>query len=133
MPEGDQELAERVFDALSRGGVDGVLPFVHEEFVMVTPPELASEPGAYTGHDGIRRWFESFYEAMDEVRLEPKRIEPHERGIVVWFRMIARGRTTGLELVQEAVALCTVRDGLLAQMQFFLSWEEAVGAAESQD
>jgi ketosteroid isomerase-like protein len=96
---------------------------------MVTPPELASEPGTYNGHDGIRRWFDSFYEAMEEVRLEPNRMETAGDQVVVSYRIVARGRSTGLEMVQEAVMLCTVREGLLGRMEFFATWAEAVQAA----
>ncbi len=106
-----------------------MLPYVHERFEMVTPPELASEPGAYHGHDGLRRWFSSFYEAMEEIRIEPRRIEPVGDHVLVAFRMIARGRSSGLEMVQEAVGLTALEDGLLVEIQFFTTWDEATAAA----
>ena len=35
---------------------------------MTTPANLAAEPDTYRGHEGIRRYFDSFYDVMDEVR-----------------------------------------------------------------
>ena len=124
-------MAGRVFDALARGGVEAMLPFVHKQFVMVTPPELASEPGTYNGHDGIRRWFDSFYEAMEEVRLEPDRVETAGEQVAVSFQIVARGRSTGLEMVQQAVALFRAGGRAPGRMRFFVTWDEAVEAAGS--
>ena len=49
------------------------MPFVHPEFEVTTPPGLAAEPDTYRGPGGVRRYFESFYEAMDRVGFEPER------------------------------------------------------------
>ena len=62
------EIVRRGFEAFNEKGVEGIIPFIDPEFVAVTPPDLASEPDTYRGHDGIRRWFDSFYEVMDEIR-----------------------------------------------------------------
>ena len=58
------EIVERGFEAFNEGGVDGILPMIHPEFVATTPPTLASEPDTYRGAEGIHRWFDSFDEAM---------------------------------------------------------------------
>ena len=113
------------FDALSEGGVEAMLPFVHEDFEMVTPPDLASEPDTYRGPAGVRRWFDSFYEAMDEVRIEPLEVRSYSDALVgIAFRMVARGRTTSLELIQEACARCEVDEDTVRRMTFFATWED---------
>ena len=38
---------------------------------MTTPPGLAAEPDTYRGEEGIRRYWESFYEVMEEIHVEP--------------------------------------------------------------
>ena len=114
------------FDAMTGDGFEAMLPFVHEDFEMVTPPELASEPGTYSGHAGVRRWFESFLEAVDRLRIEPVDIREGEHEVVVHFRMTARGRTTGLGAVQEATALCTVVDGKVHRMRFVPTWRRGL-------
>ena len=117
------------FAAMTGDGFEAMLPFVHEDFEMVTPPELASEPGTYSGHAGVRRWFESFLEAVDRLRIEPVEVREGKEEVVVHFRMTARGRTTGLGAVQEATALCTVVDGKVHRMRFVPTWDEALREA----
>jgi ketosteroid isomerase-like protein len=120
-----EALVRKAFEALDSGGVEAMLPYVRDDFEMVTPPELASEPDTYRGPDGVRRWFDSFYEAMDEVRIEPLELRPYGTELVgIAFRMVARGRTTSLELIQEACARCEVVDGGIRRITFFATWEE---------
>lgn len=122
------EVVRIAFDSLARGGVEAMLPYVHERFEMSTPVEFASEPDTYRGHDGVRRWFDSFYEAMDEVALEPIRMQPVDTRVAVEVRIVARGRSTNLEVVQEAAALCTVEDGKVLRIDFAATWDDALSA-----
>ena len=124
MAQDPEALIREAFEALSEGGVEAMLPYVRHDFEMITPPELASEPDTYRGPEGVRRWFDSFYEAMDEVRIEPREIRTYDDVVGIAFRMVARGRTTSLELIQEACARCEVEDGGIRRITFFASWEE---------
>lgn len=129
MARESSEIVREAFEAQAEGGVEAMLPFVHDDFEMTTPPALASEPGTYRGHDGIRRWFSSFYEAVDDVRIEADEVEARGDSVAIAFRMTVRGRTTGLEAVQQAAGLCTVRDGKVHTLEFFADWSEALEAA----
>ena len=117
------------FDALARGGVDAMLETVHPDFEMHTPPDFAAEPGTYSGHDGVRRWFDEFYEVMERVDLVAHEIEPAGEQVVVSLEIQTRGRLTGLELSQPVALLCTLRDDKLVRMEFFRTREEALEAA----
>ncbi len=61
------------FRAFSEGGVEAFIPYMHPEGEFTTPPELASEPDTYRGHEGVRRYWASFYEVMDEIKVDPHR------------------------------------------------------------
>ncbi len=122
---GDIEQTRAGFDALSERGVDAMLDYVHPEFEMETLPGIAAEPQVYRGHDGVRRWFDSFYEVMDEVRIEPTAYEPIEPGrVLMEFRMTAKGQASGIEVVQEAAAVATLEDGLMRRLEFLLPGQE---------
>lgn len=115
------ELARRGFDALAEGGVEAMLEYVHPDFQMETLPQIAAEPQVYRGHEGVRRWFDSFYEVMDEVAVEPtsyEQIGPDR--VLVEFTMRARGQSSGIEVDQEAKAIATIRDELLLSLDFLL-------------
>lgn len=126
MPGENVEIVKRGFDAFNRYGVDALLQFVHPEFEVTTPPELASEPDTYRGHDGVRRYFESFYEAMEEIRWEPRGF--HEAGdrVVVEFTLRARGKSTGLDVGQEAVMVWELRDRQAIGLELYPTLDEAL-------
>jgi ketosteroid isomerase-like protein len=126
----DVDLVRNAFERLPQKGYEALLPLVHPEFEMETPVGQAAEPQLYRGVDGMRRWWESFYEVMDEVRVEP--VAYHDAGdgmVVVEVTLSARGQASGLETSQPACLLCTQRDGLLARIEFFGSADEALAAA----
>ena len=127
------ELARRTFESLARDGVDGMLEFVHPEFDMETPAGMAAEPQRYEGHEGVRLWFQQFYEVMHEVVLEPGEVEELGPGrVLVPLTIRARGQSSGIETDQKALTVATLRDGLVTRLEFFFSEQEArASAAES--
>jgi ketosteroid isomerase-like protein len=126
----DVELVRAGFQALREGGVDALLPFVHPEFEMTTPPEFAAEPDTYRGIEGIRRYFDSFYEVMDEIRFEPRDFQEARGRVLAPVTLTARGQTTGIEARQEFVMVWTLREGKIVGVETFATLEEAVAATE---
>jgi ketosteroid isomerase-like protein len=117
----NEELAKRGFDALATGGVEAMLEFIHPEFEMETLPGIAAEPQTYRGHDGLHRWFDSFYEVMDEIAVEPTSYRELEDGrVLLGLLLRARGQTSGIEVAQDARAIATLRDSLLVRLDFLL-------------
>jgi ketosteroid isomerase-like protein len=125
------EIVKRGFEAFNRDGVDGILPFVHPDFEVTTPPELASEPDTYKGYDGVRRWFDSFYEVMDDIRWEPREFQAVGERVLVDFTLKARGKSTGLEFGQDAFMVWDLLDGQAIRVQLFPTAEEAMEAARA--
>src|SRR5204863_9519358 len=103
------ELVRTGFEALREGGVEALLPFIDPEFEVTTPPGLAAEPDTYRGPEGIRRYFESFYEAMDEVNFDAKEFIPVGGRVVVPITLRVRGRTTGIVAEQDVVQIWELR------------------------
>jgi uncharacterized protein len=124
------EIVQRGFDAFNHGGVEGILPFIHPEFEATTPPNLASEPDTYRGHDGIRRWFDSFDEVMEGIRWDAQDFQQVGDKVVVEFTLRARGKTTGLDFGQQAVMVWTLQDGKAIRVELFETLDEAIAAAE---
>lgn len=124
------EIVKRGFDAFNERGIEGIIPLIHSDFEATTPPSLASEPDTYRGPDGIRRWFDSFDEVMDEIRWEPHRFREVGDRVVVEFTLRARGKTTGLDFGQDAVMVWEIRDGMASRLDLFQSLDEALVAAE---
>jgi ketosteroid isomerase-like protein len=132
MASDDLELIRWAFEHLDSERFESVLPSVAEDFEMTTTAAVASEPDVYRGPEGVRRWWESFLDAMDSVRLEAGRfIDVGAGQAIVEFEIHARGKQSGIDVRQPAIALATVADGKLSRLEFFLSLEEAQAAARS--
>jgi ketosteroid isomerase-like protein len=125
------EIVQRAIEAFNASGVDGILPLIHPEFEVTTPPDLASEPDTYRGHDGVRRWFDSFYEVMDEIRWDAHEFHKAGDRVVVEFTLRARGKTSGLDFGQDAVMVWSFRDGKASRIELFQTLEEALAAARA--
>ena len=130
MSRDNVEIVRRVYSALAEQGVEAVIALADPEFEVTTPPSLASEPDTYRGHDGIRRWFDSFDEVMDEIRWDAHSFQPVGDRVVVEFTLRARGKTTGLAFGQDAVMVWSLRDGKAIRVELFESLDEALAAAE---
>jgi ketosteroid isomerase-like protein len=126
------EIIERGFEAFNQDGIDGILPFIHPDFEATTPPELASEPDTYRGHEGIRRWYSSFEEVMDEIRWEARDFREVGERVVVEFTLHARGKTTGLDFGQDAVMVWELRDGLAIRVSLYPTLDQALAAIEQE-
>jgi hypothetical protein len=122
------ELIETALRAYRSDGVEGMLPYVHPEFTMTTTPDIAAEPDTYEGHDGLRRYFGSFLEAMDEVRIEPTETEQRGDRVRVEFDLIATGKSTGIEARQKGFAIWELEEDLLRRVTFFRTGDEARAA-----
>ena len=130
MSRDNVEIVQRAFDAFNSRGVEGIVTYIHPEFEATTPPNLASEPDTYRGHDGVRRWFDSFYEVMDEIRWDSHAFHEVGETVVVEFTLRARGKTTGLDFGQNAVMVWRFRDGKAIRIELFETLDEGMAAAE---
>jgi ketosteroid isomerase-like protein len=126
------EIVKRGIEAFNQDGIDGVLPFIHPEFEATTPPELATEPQTYRGHDGIRRWFDSFDEVMEQIRWDAPRFREVGDRVVVEFTLRARGKTTGLDFGQDAVMVWELRDGQAIRLAIHPTLDQALAAIEQE-
>ena len=129
MSQQDVDIVKQGFEALERDGLEAMLEYVHPEFEFTTPPELALEPDTYRGHEGLRRYFASFYDAMDEVRFVPTEFIAVGDRVVVPVTLIARGKETGIEATQELVQVWSLRHGKAIGIEAFASREQAIEAA----
>ena len=131
MTREDVAALKAAFSAMAEGGFEALLPFIHPEFEVTIPPELSLEPDTYRGPAGMRRYFESFYEVVDEVRFEPEDFIDVGRRVVVPMKVIVRGRGSGAEGAQSFVQVWELRDGLAYRIEVFTSLAEAMAAARA--
>ena len=131
MNETNADLVRERFAHMREGDVEALLTLIHPDFEVTTPPGLAAEPDTYRGPEGIRRYFDSFYEIMDRVSFEPHDFIGVGERVVVPVTLRARGRTTGIETAQKVVQVWELKDEKAYRIEVYATLEEALEAARS--
>jgi ketosteroid isomerase-like protein len=129
MSQENVEIMRSAYAALAEQGLEAVLVLADPEFEATTPPSLATEPGTYRGHEGVRRWFGSFGGAMEGVYFEGLEFTSVGDKVLVETKLHARGRTTGIETEQRAFLVWTLREGLVTRVETFAERGQALEAA----
>jgi ketosteroid isomerase-like protein len=83
--------------------------------------------GVLRGHAGFLRWIDD-WDAM-EWTLEPEKFIDAGERVVVLARLSARGRASGVSLVRRDGMVWTVRDGMVARLDYFNNPSDALEAA----
>jgi ketosteroid isomerase-like protein len=122
------EAVRQGFEAINSGNVADILALVHPDFEAVIPPELSAEPDTYRGHEGLRHYFQSFEEVMDEIRFQPERFWDLGETVVVAIRVTAKGKETGIPVEQRVTQVWTMRDGKAMRVQAYPTPSEALEA-----
>jgi ketosteroid isomerase-like protein len=127
-PENIAALRE-LLEAFNSRDIERILGFLHPDFETAVPPALSAEPDTYRGHAGARRYFESFWETMDDIRFRPQRFWDAGESVVVAMRLTARGRHTAIAVEQRFTQVWTFRDGKATRARTYASDAEALKAA----
>jgi ketosteroid isomerase-like protein len=69
MSQENVELGKRAYEAFNRRDLDGFLALMDPD-VEALPRTLGIEGGAYTGHDGMRRWAEDILAVFDDFNVD---------------------------------------------------------------
>jgi ketosteroid isomerase-like protein len=123
------DVVRRVFEAFNSEDIERILAFTHPSFQAEISAELSPEPDVYLGRAGMRRYFQSFQDAMDEIRFQLERFWDLGQTVVVALRLTAKGRQTGIPVEQRSAGVWTIEDGKVIQVRAYASVSEALAAA----
>ena len=124
MSQENVEIVKAVFRGLDDAGVDGMLPFLHEEFEYFP----AEERGSVHGHDGLRRYFRRWMEAWDEFHLRPTEFLDAGDHVFVGAALNGRGRGSGVEVRMEGWQVWLIRGEMAARCEEYSDRAEALEA-----
>ena len=125
-------VVRQAFDALNDEGVEAALRFFHEDFRGVVPPDLSAEPDEYLGHDGVRRYFDSFREIVDDLRFDAEDVvDVGDDTVAARAHITGRGRESGIPVAMRVPMVVRLRDGKLVALTGYREWEDALTAARS--
>jgi ketosteroid isomerase-like protein len=97
MSEENVELGYRAIDALNRRDLDALLELMDEDVESVS--RIVEMEGGLHGHDGVRRWWKSWFDVFPDYRLDI--VETRDRGDIVVATVRAVGHGAGSDLPVE--------------------------------
>ena len=128
----DAQIVRQMFETLNDKGTEAALEWFAEDFHGVVPPELSAEPDSYDGHDGVRRYFDSFNEIVNGLRFDAEELVEVAPAVVAGRGLITgEGRESGIPIEMRLPFVIRVRDGKVAEMVPYTDWDEAIAAASS--
>jgi len=128
MSQENVEVVRQIFEAFNSEDIDLILSFTHSDFEVEVPPDFSAEPDTYRGHDGMRRYWQSFQDAMDEIRFQPERLWDAGQVVVVVMHVTAKGRQTAIPVEQRGVGVWTICDRKVMRLRLYASLSEAFKA-----
>jgi ketosteroid isomerase-like protein len=121
------EIVKGLMEAAGRGDSDTAM----EAFDPAVELDQTRFPdgGTYRGRDGVREFYDKWFGAWDELRIESQGvIELPDGRVVSLIRVSGRGKGSGVEVTLEAADVFTLRDGKVIQMTGYPKRAEALEA-----
>ena len=124
--------ARRMFDALNDQGVETALAHFTADFHGEVPPELSAEPDEYNGHDGVRRYFDTFQDVVEDLRFDADElVEVTETTVAARGRITGRGRGSGIPVEMKVPMVIRLCEGRVSGMSAYPTWEAAMAVARA--
>src|SRR5436190_6392728 len=129
MSQENVEMAQRFTEALLRGDYKGAAAELGPK-VEIDDTDIPES----TGTDSFYAWLARWDEAWESWRIEDLEVRPagDDRTISL-FKMIAKGKGSGIELARDDAVVAEYRDGKIVRMAYYNDQSqalEAVGLSE---
>ncbi|HEY7630307.1 MAG TPA: nuclear transport factor 2 family protein [Thermoleophilaceae bacterium] len=128
---GDIQRIKLAYAGWNGGDIDAVLAFIAEDVVIRPVLGDAVSGDTFQGHDGVRHWFATIRNTLEDFRSEIEDvIDAGGRRYVVFARFSGRGAASGAEVTRDAGHFVTLGDdGLITAFEGYESREGALRAA----
>jgi len=124
-----QENIVYVQEALERFVTTGEPPWnaLHDD-VVVHDHDIV-DAGDYRGHEGFGRWLEDWSSAWSESTMELQEFLDAGQRVLVFIRQQTTGHGSGVTLERQDAMLFELRDGKVAQLDYYNNRDQAREAA----
>jgi ketosteroid isomerase-like protein len=128
------EIVRRGYEAMNSGDIKTALSMFDPDVEVHLAEDAGTVMGldferTYRGVEGFLSFLAQLSEAWEEFRWEPEEFADAGENVVVFIRMKAKGRASGIEIEQPMAHLCAVRDGRLVRHETFWERSAALEAA----
>jgi ketosteroid isomerase-like protein len=138
-----EEVLRGIYDAFNRRDLERLLAGFHPDIevdetedlayaaalLRVLGPRFVVLSGGYSGHQEVRRLFETIWEISDWFTAKPKEFIATDDCIIVVLRLHARAKDTGLEGEADTAHLWTMKDGKGQRLRVYADTSKAHEAA----
>ena len=109
------EIAERGYRAWNDDDIEAMVALCHPECEYHSSGVFPGMEPVYHGRAGIRRWWATFHEPWEEIKVIPERIAERGGGVAVLIRFEGLGRQ-GIEATMHFINTMEFRDDLIYRM-----------------
>ena len=124
-PESKIEIAQRATEAITRRDLDELGELLAPDCEIV-PLRAAVERTVFRGPDALRRWFAAQDDAWEGMAVETESWREGSDWVLMFGRLRARGRQSGVPLDVQAAGIYRFRDALITSIKVYTNRAEAL-------
>ena len=118
-------IIRRASEAFRRDGIEGIMPFLHED-VEWRNPEESPIAGVWHGHDGVRAWYAQASDAFGDMRFSPDEFhEVLDDRVLVLLRFGLRGSASEVDIEVPFAWVVDLRDGRATSLRMYSDQQKA--------
>ena len=130
---GNMEIAERALDAFSQRDFDALAELTTPDFEFSPGIVGAVDGSSFRGREEFEAYFGELHDTWEEVRLLAEESRDFGDVVLVFVRVEARGRGSGIPVSARQVLAYDFRDGRISRLRAYLDRDEALRATGLSD
>jgi ketosteroid isomerase-like protein len=123
-PSTNLEITRRLFSAFNEEGVEGVLPYYHDDCEVYDPDVPANR--TYRGKEGLRSFLDLVLTGSEETEIRDYELLSAGDRVVALIRTYFRGNGGGPEVEVRDAHTMTFRDGKIVYWRLYIDRTEAL-------
>jgi ketosteroid isomerase-like protein len=133
MSKENVEIVREVFEAWNEGDLKRVHDHMSPDWEWHPAQLFPGTDAVYRGKEGFTRFWNTFREPWESIRIELARVEDLGDRVLVLFIFYGKGKGSGVDVRTEYANVITFRDGLAVYQVGFGDWDSALEAVRLRD
>lgn len=129
MSEGNAEIIERGYEAFNSRDLSRLGELLQPDFEVDLSNSMGFDRATYRGEEGLRRFFQSYWDAFEAISIELVELIGTGDAIVAIVRARGRGLGSGAEVDAVGPHLWSFREGRAVGLAFHQHLPDALEAA----